>query len=340
MKGRRGGAPKSPAGPRRPKAFELDGWQVEPGTRRRIWLRLGELYNQAPVGLAAFVVHGARPGPRLWISGAVHGDELLGIAAVRDVLSRVEPSSLAGTLVALPCVNELGVMHRQRELPDGRDLNRSFPGSRTGSFASRIARAFLKKVVARCTHGIDLHTAGENRDNFPQIRANLDDAETARLARAFGAPVMIHANLRDGSLRQSASSRGIPALLYEAGQPLRHEPERIRVGADGVLRVMQALGMVDEAPAPPNKVLVSWETGWDRAPRSGYFVPDVDLGDRVTAGQVIGTIGMRAETDYGAKQLVVKSARDGLVIGIVRFPMVHVGDPLLHVADLSRRRKG
>jgi predicted deacylase len=320
----------------RDAAFVIDGWRVEPGTRRLVEIRLGELYNQLPIGIRAIVVHGTRPGPRLWISGGIHGDELLGIVAVREVLAKVEPATLAGTLLAIPCVNELGVMHRQREFPDGRDLNRSFPGSRTGSFASRVARAFLRKIVALCTHGIDLHTAGENRDNFPQIRANLEDAETARLARAFGAPVMIHAGHRDGSLRQAASARGIPTLLYEAGQPLRHEPAKIRTGSEGVLRVMAALGML-ERTSPPRKVLTSWSTGWDRAPRSGYFAAEVDLGDRVRAGQRIGMIGLRSLVDESVRHLPVRTAQTGIVIGITRFPLVHVGDPVLHVADLSPR---
>jgi predicted deacylase len=302
-------------------------------------IRLGEMYNQSPIGIHAIVVNGRRPGPRLWISGGIHGDELLGIMAVTEVLERVSPDTLAGTLIAIPCVNELGVMSRQRALPDGRDLNRMFPGSRTGSFASRIARAFLHKIVVRCTHGIDLHTAGIHRDNLPQIRANLEDPETARLARAFGAPIMVHANLRDGSLRQAASARGISALLYEAGQPMRHEPERIRVGVEGVLRVMAALGMIESAPpAPPKAPLVSWSTGWDRAPRSGYFVAEVDLGDRVKAGQDVGWIGMRSVGDR-ARRLRVRTPRSGLVVGMVRYPMVHVGDPLIHVADLSPRAK-
>lgn len=318
--------------------FQIGGWRIAPGTRRRVEIRLGELYNNAPIGIVAFVVNGSKSGPRLWISGGVHGDELLGIVAVREVLDAIEPESLAGTLIAIPCVNELGVLHRQRSLPDGRDLNRSFPGSRTGSFASRIARAFLHKIVVHCTHGIDLHTAGANHDNLPQIRANLADPETARLARAFGAPVMINANLRDGSLRQAASARGIPALLYEAGQPLRHEPDRIRVGVEGVLRVMEALGMIRTAP-PARKVLVSWKSGWDRAPRSGYFVPAVELGDRVEAGQDIGSIAMRSLIDDTARRLDVRSTRSGLIVGMTRYPLVHVGDPLIHVADLAPRAK-
>jgi predicted deacylase len=318
--------------------FELGGWRIEPGTRRRVEIRLGEMYNQAPLGILATVVRGTRPGPRLWISGGVHGDELLGIVAVREVLTQVDPENLAGTLVAIPCVNELGVMHRQREFPDGRDLNRMFPGSMTGSFASRVARAFLHKVALKCTHGIDLHTAGENRDNLPQIRANLTDPETARLARAFGAPVMIHAGLREGSLRQAASARGVTALLYEAGQPLRHEPDKIRVGVEGVLRVMAALRMI-KAPVPPRKVLTSWRTGWDRAPRSGYYVPSVDLGDRVEMGQSIGAIHLRSLVDETARELNVRSTRSGIVVGMTRFPLVHVGDPMVHVADLSSRAK-
>jgi predicted deacylase len=315
--------------------FELGGISVAPGARERVDIQIGELYDRSPLGISVQVVHGAAPGPTLFVSAGIHGDELLGFVVVRRVLQAIDPAELSGTLLAIPFVNHLGLLHGTRELPDGRDLNRSFPGSKNGSLASRFARSFLREVVMRCTHGIDLHTAGGHRDNLPQIRADLADPETKRLARAFGAPIVIHADLRDGSLRQAAGARGVATLLYEAGPPLRHNVEAVSVGYEGVLRVMTALGMIDRRRPKAKAPLVSWDTSWIRSPRSGYFIASVDLGDRVRRGAPIGALEMRAGPGEVSDSLVVHAKQSGLVIGIARNPLVHVGDPLLHVAELG-----
>ena len=152
--------------------FALGGQVVPPGERSRIEIPVAPLYNQAMVSLVAIVVNGTRPGPKLWVSGAIHGDELVGFAVIRELLQKIEPQDLSGTLVAFPTVNVFGVLHQSRYLPDRRDLNRCFPGSSRGSLAARLAHAFMKEIVGRCTHGIDLHTAAIGRDNLPQIRAN------------------------------------------------------------------------------------------------------------------------------------------------------------------------
>jgi hypothetical protein len=342
--------PKGPKPPRRSKGgrrgkkavaggFRLGGWIVEPGTRKLVPIRLGELYNAQPIGMRVWVLRGKRPGPRVWISGGIHGDELLGNVVTVRVLERIDPASIRGTLLVIPFVNEIGGLHLTRELPDGRDLNRCFPGSRTGTLASRIARAFFREVVRRCTHGIDLHTAGMHRDNLPQIRCNLDDPETRRMALAFGTRIVLHANLRDGSLRQAASARGVATLLFEGGQPLRHEPAAIDVATDGVLRVLHLLGVTGEGPPRARRPFVSWGSSWARAPRSGYFVPSVDLGDRVRAGELLGRLRMRGMAEDIGRVLDVKAQRGGLVVGIARLPLVHVGDPLVHVADLAPRAR-
>lgn len=319
---------------KRAEPFRIAGWLVEPGTARTLEIRLGELYNQSPIGMRTVVMHGKRAGPRLWISGGVHGDELAGIVAVRQVLEVIDPAKLVGTLVAIPCVNELGSLHCSRELPDGRDLNRCFPGSRTGTLASRIANAFLREVVSRCTHGVDVHTAGGHRDNLPQIRANLDDLETRKLARCFGTPIVMHANLRDGSLRQAASARGVPTLLFEGGKALRHEPLVIDSAAGGILRVMEKLGMIEGAPPRMQKPLVSRSSSWVRTPRSGYFVPLVDLGDHVRKGHPVAVVILRVHEDLAPRRVEVRASDSGVVVGIQRLPLVHVGDPLVHIADI------
>jgi uncharacterized protein len=184
------------------------------------------------------VINGKHPGPTVWLSGAIHGDELNGVEVVRRVLPRIDQRTLRGAIIAVPVVNVFGFVEQSRYLPDGRDLNRSFPGSARGSMASQLAALFMKEVVMQCELGIDLHTAAAHRTNIPQVRANLDDAETLALAKAFGAPFIIDARLRDGSVRSAATKRGIKVLLYEAGQIHRFDEEAVEAGVDGVLRVL------------------------------------------------------------------------------------------------------
>ena len=325
-----------------PPPFTLAGKVVPPGTRARIEIPVAPLYNQSMVSLVGVVVHGVRPGPRLWVCGAVHGDELVGVAIIRELLHHVEPEALAGTLVAFPAVNVYGVLQQSRYLPDRRDLNRCFPGSTKGSLAARLARTFMKEVVACCTHGIDLHTAATDRDNLPQIRANLESRETRRLARSFGAPIVIHADERDGSLRQAATKRGMPTLLYEAGPPLRHDAVAVRTGVEGVWRVMAALGMRDRGVPEEGSSLESYDTTWVRAPRSGYLVLETDLGRRVGKGALLGILYVRLHEEFFEESHVeIRAPEAGVVIGLTRNPLVNVGDAIVHIAVVApARRKG
>ena len=224
--------------------IEIADNTVAPGRRRRFELPIARLMSGTPVALPVVVLHGREDGPTVWLSGAVHGDELCGVEIIRLVLEALEPSAMSGTVIAVPVVNVHGFNTGQRYLPDRRDLNRSFPGSPRGSLAARIAHLLLTEVVGRCSAGIDLHTGSDHRTNLPQIRADLDDAETLRLAEAFGAPVSIHSRTRDGSLRQAATEVGATVLLYEGGEALRFDPTAIAAGRDGTMRVLAELGMI------------------------------------------------------------------------------------------------
>jgi predicted deacylase len=317
--------------------FALAGQAVTPGSMARIEIPVAPLYNQSMVSLVGVAAHGVREGPCLWVCGAVHGDELVGVAIVRELLRGIQPAGLAGTLLAFPAVNVFGLLQQSRYLPDRRDLNRCFPGSSKGSLAARLARTFMKEIVGRCTHGIDLHTAATDRDNLPQIRANLEDPETRRLARAFGAPVIIHANERDGSLRQAATQRGMPTLLYEAGPPLRHDVTAVRTGVEGVRRVMAALGMWRLEFPKKRRPLESRDTSWVRAPRSGYLILETDLGRRVAKGALLGILHERLHEEFFEETHVeVRAPEAGLIIGLARNPLVNDGDGIVHIAAVRR----
>jgi uncharacterized protein len=333
----------SPAGSHRPpskkrKSFSLGGVKVAPGEWGACGLDLGWLYIQEPIRIPVHVFHGVRPGPTLWISACIHGDEVNSIPIVRRVMEAIDPARLSGTILAIPAINAFGLIHQTRYLPDRRDLNRSFPGSKRGSLTARVARAFLDTIVARCTHGIDLHTGAIHRSNLPQIRANLEDPVARGMARAFGAPIAIHAALRDGSLREAAGRRGAPCILYEAGEALRHDRDAVDTGVRGVLSVLDHLGMqTADAKAKPTRKHC-WDSEWVRAEWSGFFVPTVKLGDMVEKGQTVGVIGVSVGGgERKSGKVAVKAHRDGMVIGRLENPLVTQGDALMHVASVSEK---
>lgn len=310
------------------KPIEIGGSIVEPGERLNIDLPVADLYTSTSLNMPVQVICGRSAGPVLFVSAAVHGDELNGVEIIRRLLRRKSLRSIRGTLLAVPIVNVHGFLNRSRYLPDRRDLNRSFPGSAKGSIASRLANIFITQIVSKADYGIDLHTGAIDRSNLPQIRANLDDEATLDLAKAFGVPVIINSNIRDGSLRACAAERGMPVLIYEAGEALRFDEVGIRAGLSGILNVMRLIGML---PALKMKktvaTVVAKSTGWVRAPTSGIVSAKVKLGSSVTAGQRLATVG----DPLGDEEASVIAPFDGIVIGCSNLPLTHEGDALFNL---------
>jgi len=325
------GRPAGSRGNAHPEVIRIGEHRIARGERARLEIPAARLATGSPVGLPVEVLHGANPGPRVWLSAAIHGDELNGVEIIRQVLGECSPRRLSGSLIAVPIVNVFGFITESRYLPDRRDLNRSFPGSARGSLAARIAHIFMKEVVEGCQVGIDLHTGSADRTNLPQIRADLDDPETRELARAFGAPIAIHSGLRDGSLRAAAGALGARVLVYEGGEPRRFNRGAIEAGVVGTLRVLAALGMRRTTLPPPDPVLESRGTSWVRAGRSGLFRAEVEPGSRVTKGQRIGVI----KDAFGNQALRVKARANGVVIGLSLQPHVNRGDALVHIAEVA-----
>lgn len=309
--------------------INIGGETIGPGRRRIFDLRFARLPSGTWESLPVAVINGHKPGPIIWLSGAVHGDEINGVEVIRRVLPRLDARRLAGAVISLPVVNVLGFVGQSRYLPDRRDLNRSFPGSSRGSLASRLAHLFMTEVVAKCRYGIDLHTAAGHRTNLPQIRADLNDPETLELARAFGAPFAIHARVRDGSLRQAAAELGIKVLVYESGAAQRFDEDSITAGVDGVLRVMQSLEMGTwEVPPVTVDPAIIRKTTWVRAGRSGIATLTIELGETVVKGQRIGSIG----DALGGRPTLIKTSVAGVVIARTLNPLVSQGDALVHIA--------
>lgn len=311
--------------------FTINGVVVKPGTRTTVDLPAGRLYTHAPMTIPVHIVSGKRGGPCLFLSAAIHGDEINGVEIIRRVLKLPALRQLTGTLLAVPIVNVHGLISHSRYLPDRRDLNRSFPGTEKGSLAARLAHLFMTEIVAKSTHGIDLHTGAIHRSNLPQIRANLDDEETNRMARAFQVPVIISSNLRDGSLRESASAYGIPTLLYEAGEALRFDEVGIRAGVKGIVNVMRSLGMLPASRAKSKaqtEPVVARSSSWVRAPGSGILRAMVPLGGRVKNGTLLGIVA----DPFGEQEVEITSTFSGIVIGRTNLPLVNEGDALYHIA--------
>lgn len=310
-------------------AITIGGTVVKPGDRASISLPVVDLYTGTSLSMPVKVVSGRRSGPVLLVSAAIHGDELNGVEIIRRLLKRKLLRSIRGTLIAVPVVNVHGFLDQSRYLPDRRDLNRSFPGSPTGSIAARMAHIFVTEILDKADCGIDLHTGALNRSNLPQIRGNLDDAKTLELARAFGTPVIVDSTIRDGSLRECAVERGLPILVYEAGEALRFDEVSIRGGIRGIIKVMRHLGMLPPAKKAKSIVPVLAEsTSWVRAPASGIVARKVQLGARVVEGERLATIG----DPLGEAETTVAAPFDGIVIGRSMLPLAHEGDALFNVA--------
>jgi len=320
--------------PREALPIEIAGIAVAPGERRRIDIPITSAYGHAPVSLPALVLHGRKPGARMFVSAAIHGDELNGVEIIRRLRHLPRLRRMRGALILVPVVNVYGFITQSRYLPDRRDLNRSFPGSSRGSVAARLANVFMNSIARQCTHGIDLHTGSHHRTNLPQIRAWLDDPETERLARAFGVPVILNSNLRDGSLRQAVLDNATPMLLYEAGEALRFDEIAIRAGVRGILNVMSTLGMLPPGRKQSSSVqpMIARSSVWLRAPESGVFRFLVGLGKRVREGDLVGIIS----DPIGDEEFPVNATSPGVIIGRTLLPLVNAGDALVHIATMGR----
>lgn len=315
------------------KTITIGGTDIAPGTQQLVDLPVGSLYTHTEMHLPVHVIHGKTEGPRLFISAAIHGDELNGLEIVRRLLRLKSIKRIKGTLIAVPFVNGFGLLQNSRYLPDRRDLNRCFPGSERGSLASRIAHIFLNQIVQQCDYGIDIHTGAIHRSNLPQIRANLDEPETKKLAEAFGVPVIINANLRDGSLRAAADEFRVKTLLYEAGQALRLDELSVRAGVKGIQNVMRELGMLSSKSHrnANTEPYMARSSSWIRAPHSGLLQSYKKLGDRVSKNQVLAAITDPSDMfDLHEHEILSKYA--GIIIGKTNIPLVNEGDAIFHVA--------
>ena len=309
--------------------FVLGGVEIPRGTQVTVNIALPKMYN-TPTSLPVRVIRGKKDGPVVFISAAIHGDELNGIEIIRRFRKLSILKRIRGTVILVPIVNVYGIMTLSRYLPDRRDLNRSFPGSQKGSLAGRIAHIFFDEIVSKCDLGIDLHTGAIHRSNLPQVRTNIENAYIFNLAKAFGAPVVLHSEIRDGSLRAVAQEEGIPILLYEAGEALRFDEKSIRIGVHGIVNVLRENNMLPKVSRkkPPKLPVITKSSQWVRASESGILRTIKALGDTVQKDEVVAYIDEPMDDVY----FEIKASFDGIIIGKSEIPLVQAGDAVFHIA--------
>lgn len=311
----------------------IGGTQIKLGERKRIELEVARLYDFTEMTVPIEVISGAEDGPRLFVSAALHGDEINGLEIIKRLLKHKSLKKIKGTLIAIPIVNVYGFNNKSRYMPDRRDLNRCFPGSQTGSLGSQLANILMKEVIGKCRYGIDLHTGANHRKNLPQVRGFLDDPETKRLALSFATPVILNSSFRDGSLRQAAADLGIPTLVYEGGEALRFDEDVIKIGLHGVLSVMQSIGMIDyeKKKIMKKETFIAESSSWVRAPFSGTLRITTRLGKNVEKGDLLGVIS----DPFARDNIKVRATQDGLIIGISLLPLVNKGDAIFRIANFE-----
>ena len=293
---------------------------------------MSEYYTATPVNVPVTVIRGRRSGPSLFLTAAIHGDELNGVEVVRRVMTSVAAEQLRGTLICVPVANRMGFLTHTRYLPGRRDLNRYFPGDPAGNAAARTARTLFAEIVSRARYGVDLHTASVGRTNLPHVRADMSNDGVRRMARAFGTEIIIDSTGLPGTLRAAATASGVPTIIFEAGETFRFQRAMVARGVSGVRNVLAALRMTEESRKEARFQVVVKKSEWIRSMRGGIGDILVRPGEIVYAGDAVASI----TNPFGREVLVVRSPLTGLVIGTTTVPMVNPGDAICHVAKLEK----
>ncbi|MCP9235340.1 succinylglutamate desuccinylase/aspartoacylase family protein [Lewinella sp. JB7] len=302
-----------------------------PGQSGTVELVAGQLPSGNPVSIRAHVFRSYKPGPTILFIGGVHGDEINGVEILRlGLRKKVFANIAAGTVVVVPLLNVYGFNSFSRDVPDGKDVNRSFPGTATGSLASRIAHGLSKNLLAHCDLAVDFHTGGRGVFNYPQIRYSPDDPTALEAALQFNPPVILSAKAPVKSLRRSAQkSLGLSVLTYEGGENLRYDGPSIHEGLNGIRRLLAAREMLSLKTQQPDREPVRvTASSWVRAGRAGLFQWSKRSGYPVRKGEPIGII----HDPHGVRpNKRILSPRNGFIIGHNNAAVVSQGDALFHI---------
>jgi predicted deacylase len=307
--------------------FIIKGNEIALGETKQLYLRIARLPTHTHIDLPVYIFRGKKAGPTLLLTAGMHGDETNGIEIVRRMIRSGNLMPDRGSIIAIPIVNIYGFLQHARYLPDGKDLNRSFPGHQSGSLARRVAWALMNDIMPWVDVGVDFHTGGSNVSNFPQIRCELKYASNKKLAQYFDAPFTLDSTMIEKSFRKAAHKIGKHIIVYEGGESLRFDEFAIQEAIDGTMRLMKGLNMIDSAPEKRDRSIQLKKSAWVRARYSGLFHSTVKPGDFIKRNQQIGTI-----TDpYGETVYKVKSTEGGYVVGMNFTPVLNAGDAILHL---------
>lgn len=310
-----------------PEYISINDQKVGLGETQQILLNIARLPTYTPIELSVNVFRGKEDGPVLLLTGGLHGDEINGVEIIRRLIAKELVMPEKGSVIAIPLVNIYGFIQKQRDLPDGKDINRSFPGSKSGSLARLVANTLMKSIFPCIDYGIDFHTGGDSRSNYPQVRCSFKSNKNKELGNAFSAPVTLDSSLIDKSFRKAAHNKGKEILVFETGEAHRFDRFGIQEGIGGTLRLMKHLGMREDAPEP-NDTDIYQKSTWVRARYAGLFQQKMELGDEVNKRQVLGHIS----DPFGREWFKVVSPQSGRIIALNNAPVVHKGDALLHIA--------
>ncbi|HXC05873.1 MAG TPA: succinylglutamate desuccinylase/aspartoacylase family protein [Bacteroidia bacterium] len=310
-----------------PKPIVINRQIIQPGENKEVNMNMYRLPTRTIMEIPVHVFRSVHEGPVVLLSAGMHGDEINGIEIIRQLLRSGHLSNLKkGSILAMPIINIISFLNHSRDLPDGKDLNRCFPGTQSGSLGSRIAYDMMNEIVPLIDLGVDFHTGGARINNYPQIRCVFRDNRNLELAKMFGSPFILNADYREKSFRHEASRKGKPVLVYEAGESMRFNEKAITEGVNGCLRLMKNLGMIDlELEPAPSRILN--DTTWVRADISGMFRTTKKYGSFIKKNEVIGSIS----DPYGEIETTLKAPETGYIIGINNKPVINEGDALIHV---------
>ncbi|WP_396597297.1 succinylglutamate desuccinylase/aspartoacylase family protein [Dokdonia sp. R86516] len=317
-----------------PNDIEILGNAVSLGKGLQVNLDIAKLHTRTKIEVPIIIERAPNPGPCILITGGIHGDEVNGVEIVRQIVSKKYNKPTHGTIICIPVVNVFGFLNQTREFPDGRDLNRVFPGSIRGSLASRYAYNLMTEIIPHVDYCIDFHTGGRERFNAPQVRINEDD-ETLELAKAFGAPFILKSKNREKSFRDSCVKKGKKVLLFEGGKSLAIDSDITDAGVTGALKVMQHLGVRDFTEELSDdyswrveaKSIIIEKSFWIRARHSGMYRPHVKAGTYVKKGDVIASVS----GPFGDFEKNIKAPNSGYIICINHAPIVNQGDAIVHI---------
>jgi predicted deacylase len=313
------------------EALHILGEKVGLGKSAKVSFNVAKLHTQNSIDVPIIIERSKKPGPTLLITAGIHGDEVNGVEIVRQIIAKGINKPKKGTIICIPVINVFGFIHMDREFPDGRDLNRVFPGSKSGSLASRVAHKLMTEIIPHVDLILDFHTGGSDRFNAAQIRIVKNDIVLDELAQIFGAPIIFYSKNLNKSFRNSCYKLGIPMLLFEGGKSFHIDHTVTNTGVNGTKRVLNHLGMLNrkfKASKPKKRCIKILDSRWIRASHSGMFKATVKINSQVQKGDVLGHI-----TDpYGSFNHFVKAPNNGYIFNVNESPIIYQGDAIFHIS--------